>query len=244
MKNKEFFYQQYNKINWENQEKTKINEFVNKFIIKEIISKHKGLDIKIFDIGFGIGFFFKMLSNNLTKHYKNILLEGCEPSDKNYRFSKLNLKIKKGIKLKTFNETFLNTNTKTKFDFITTIYVFPHFAEDELKKVVDKIHSMLDMKGQFILVVANEKYLKQKLKTKKDLFIEKNTISLGSKNYEEILHYSDIPEIGKIIEYNREERFYIDLFGKNKFKLLQKNNLNDSGFIATLLVFEKNQILK
>ena len=37
MKNKEFFYQQYDKINWENQEKTKINSFVNNFIIKEII---------------------------------------------------------------------------------------------------------------------------------------------------------------------------------------------------------------
>ena len=63
MKNKEFFYQQYDKINWENQEKTKINSFVNNFIIKEIILKKKGQDISIFDIGFGIGFFFfKMIS--------------------------------------------------------------------------------------------------------------------------------------------------------------------------------------
>ena len=36
MKNKSFFYLQYNKINWENQEKTKINSNVNDFITKKI----------------------------------------------------------------------------------------------------------------------------------------------------------------------------------------------------------------
>ena len=75
MKNKEFFYLQYDKINWENQEKTKINSLVNNFIIKEIISKNKGKTIRIFDIGFGIGFFIKMLYSKLTKSYKNIVIE-------------------------------------------------------------------------------------------------------------------------------------------------------------------------
>ena len=69
MKNKNFFYLQYDKINWENQEKTKINSFVNNFVIKNIILKKKGPDIKIFDMGFGIGFFFKMLNQNLNKAY-------------------------------------------------------------------------------------------------------------------------------------------------------------------------------
>ena len=86
MKNKNFFYQQYEKINWENQEKTKINSFVNSFIIQEIISKKKSSSIKIFDIGFGIGFFIKMIYKSLNPIYKSIVIEGCEPSDKNYNY--------------------------------------------------------------------------------------------------------------------------------------------------------------
>ncbi len=50
MKNKNFFYLQYNKINWENQEKTKINSLVNNFIIKEIILKKEDKSIKILDL--------------------------------------------------------------------------------------------------------------------------------------------------------------------------------------------------
>ena len=76
MKNKNFFYQQYEKINWENQEKTKINSFVNKFIIQEIISK-KSSGIKIFDIGIGIGFFIKMLCKKLDTIYENITIGVC-----------------------------------------------------------------------------------------------------------------------------------------------------------------------
>ncbi len=90
MKNKEFFYLQYDKVNWQNQEKTKINSFVNNFVIQTIISKKKGDDIKIFDIGFGIGFFLRMLQKNLSKSFKNIILEGCEPSYKNYKNFKSN----------------------------------------------------------------------------------------------------------------------------------------------------------
>jgi len=228
MKNKNFFYLQYDKINWENQDKTKINSFLNNYIIKNIIKKN---NIKIFDIGFGIGFFIRML-----KHLKNITIEGCEPSNKNYKYYLKN-KIKN---FKTHKKTFLNTKTSNKFDFITAIYVFPHFESNELEKTIKKIHSMLNKKGKFILVVANEKYIEKKLKDKRDLFIEKNTIYLNNKKYKEILHYSDVPEIGKIIDYNREERFYIDLFKKNKFKLTKKKNLNDNGFIGTIFVFEKN----
>jgi len=44
MKNKEFFYQQYDKIRWENQEKTKINSFIYDFIIQNIILKKKTSD--------------------------------------------------------------------------------------------------------------------------------------------------------------------------------------------------------
>jgi len=231
MKNKRFFYQQYDKINWQNQEKTKINSFIYNFIIQNIILKKKGPHIKIFDIGFGIGFFMKMLYPHLIKNYRDITLEGCEPSDKNYKYFKSkSLKVRKDVILKTHNKTFLNTKTKEKFDFITAIYVFPHFSPDDLEKTTNKIYSMVKEDGKFVLIVSNEHYLKEKLKTKKDLFIEKNTIRLGDRSYEEILHYSDIPKIGKLIDYYREERFYSDLFKKYDLKLCKKIDFHDSVF--------------
>ncbi|MFH1456814.1 MAG: methyltransferase domain-containing protein [Patescibacteria group bacterium] len=241
MKNRNFFYLQYNKIDWKNQEKTKINSFIYDIVIKNFILKKKGSNISIFDMGFGIGFFYKILYPYLIKKYQTIVLEGCEPSKKNYNYFKNRpLNIKKSTKLKTHKKTFLNTETNRKFDFITSIYVFPHFLFNDLEKTVKKIYSMLNEKGKFILILAEEKYLKRKLKTEKDLFIENNIVSFKNKKYKEILHYSDIPKIGKLIDYNREEKFYVDLFKKNKFKLLQKKNLDDSGFICTLFVFEKN----
>lgn len=239
MKNKEFFYLQYNKINWQNQEKTKINSFVNNFIIKNILTKKKADEIKIFDIGFGIGFFLQMLQKNLSKSFKNIILEGCEPSYKNYKHFKSKPFNLKKVKLRTFNKTFFQTDTDTKFDFLTAIYVFPHFASDELDNVAKKINSMLNNEGKFILVVANEKYLEEKLKSKKDLFIERNTLEFDGKKYKEVLHYSEIPQIGTLIDYNREEKFYLNLFKKHGFDLDLKKDLDDNGFICTIFVFSK-----
>ncbi len=99
---------------------------------------------------------------------------------------------------------------------------------------------MLKNKGRFILVVANELYLKNKLSLMKDLFIEKNTFVYENKNYTEYLHYSNLPSIGKIIDYNREEKFYLTLFKNNGFKLDLKEDLDDNGFICTIFVFSKN----
>ncbi|MBT4538814.1 class I SAM-dependent methyltransferase [Candidatus Woesearchaeota archaeon] len=239
MKNKEFFYLQYNKLKWENQEKTKINSFVNDYIIKEIIIKNSSEKVKMFDIGFGIGFFFKMLTSKLGNLFKDITLEGCEPSNKNFNYFKLK-KIKlNNVNLKIFNKTFLETKTETKFDFITSIYTFTAFVFDELEKSVQKIHSMLNNEGKFIMVVSNEAYLRKKLDAKKDLFIEKNTINYNNKKYTEFLHYSEIPKIGTIIDYNREEELYVNLFENNGFKLEQKKELDDNGFICTIFVFSK-----
>ena len=63
---------------------------------------------------------------------------------------------------------------------------------------------------------------------------------MGGKKYKEILHYSDIPEIGKIIDYNREEQYYLDLFKRNNLKLVEKKALDDNGFVCTIFVFEKS----
>jgi 2-polyprenyl-3-methyl-5-hydroxy-6-metoxy-1,4-benzoquinol methylase len=242
MRNPSFFYQQYQKINWANQEKTKINQGINEFIIKNIILKKKGDSVKVFDVGFGIGFFIKMLYKALRTRYKEIVIEGCEPSKKNYNyFIKKAPKIRKGVKLKTYNSTFLDTQTDEKFDFITVIYVFTHFVDEELKQVVEKIDFMLKEGGKLILIVANEAYLEEKLKVMKDLSIEKNFIYFNGKKYKEFLHYSDIPKIGKIIDINREERFYVDLFKKYGFRVDDKINFNDSGFLATIFVFQKTK---
>ena len=108
MKNKDFFYLQYNKIDWKNQEKTKINSFINNYIIRNIILKHKGSDISVFDIGFGIGFFFKMLLPALGGEYKNSLIEGCEPSRVNYNYylKKKSKKLPPGITINTYQKLF------------------------------------------------------------------------------------------------------------------------------------------
>ena len=186
MKNKEFFYQQYDKINWENQEKTKINSFVYDFIIKNIISKHGGKNIRIFDIGFGIGFFFKALEKEL-KSFNHIYLEGCEPSDKNYKYFLNNVVLGDEISLRGYHKTFQKVSISKRVDFITSIYTFTAFDFEDLEQSVKKIYSMLKEEGKFILVVANEKYLEEKLKTKKDLFIEKSIIKYDGQKYEEIL---------------------------------------------------------
>lgn len=235
MKNKEFFYLQYDKIDWQNQEKTKINSSVNSFIIDSIISKKTGDSISVFDIGFGIGLFLRTLEKSLRKTYRTITLEGCEPSAKNYSYFISG----PSTTIEPYNQTFLKTRTSTRFDFMTAIYVFPHFCSDELDQVAKRIFSLLKAEGRFILVVANEKYLEKKLKEKMDLFIEKNTIEYKGQEYKEVLHYSEIPQIGKVIDYNREERFYLDLFRNNGFELDSKHDLDDNGFICTIFVFSR-----
>jgi cyclopropane fatty-acyl-phospholipid synthase-like methyltransferase len=239
MKNKDFFYLQYNKIDWKNQEKTKINSFINNHIIQNVILKHEGDKISIFDIGFGIGFFFQMLVPTLKGKYKNVLLEGCEPSKVNFDFFEQKKLEEEDISIKTHKETFQNVKTNNGFDFITAIYVFPHFLSEELEQIVQKIHSMLNEKGKFVLTVANQEYIERKLDREEDLFIEKRKIIYNGKQYSETLHYSDIPEIGKVVDYNREETYYLNLFKDNNFELASKEDINDNGFIGTLFVFEK-----
>lgn len=237
-KNKNFFYLQYNKINWKNQEKTKINLFINEYIINNIILKHDKSSLSLFDMGFGVGFFIKTFLKKISPVFKEVNIEGCEPSEVNYsHFAKSKPKEVGRI----FPAGFIETKTKSKFDFITSIYVFPHFLTEDLEKVTAKIKSMLKEQGKFILVLANEKYLKNKLANHKDLFIESSRLNWNNKTYYEVLHYSDIPNIGKVIDYNREERFYLDLFKSTGFHLEKQTSLDDNGFICTLFVFTKNK---
>jgi hypothetical protein len=239
MKNKDFFYLQYDKINWRNQEETKINSYINNCIIQNVISRHTGNDVAIFDLGFGIGFFFKMLLLHFKERYKKIVIEGCEPSTINYKYFESHIGKDFPKEIKGFKETFQAIRTETRFDFITAIYVFPHFLSEDLEEVVRKIYLMLKDSGKFILVLADEKYLENKLRTEKDLYIEEHKIAYKRKEYKEVLHYSDIPKIGKVIDYNREEVYYLDLFENNGFKLDKKETLDDNGFVCTLFVFGK-----
>lgn len=238
MKNKKFFFLQYNKINWRNQEKTRINERINEHIVDNVLSKHDDSSLSLYDIGFGIGFFFKIITEKLEDKFSSLILSGCEPSRDNFEyFNDSNFQNKHHLDVE--ESPFLNANIQNQYDFASAIYVFPHFTSDDLEDVVQKIYSILKPKGKFILVVANEEYIKNKLDKEKDLFIETNVLQLNGKEYEETLHYSEIPEIGKLIDYNREEDFYIDLFNENGFELSTKETFDDNGFLATLFVFEK-----
>src|SRR3989344_754322 len=165
MKNRDFFFQQYDKINWVNQEKTNLNAAVYKFILDEIISREK-TPFKLFDIGSGIGFFIRMLKE---KYADNAYIAGCEPSKKNYDYFVSSDISKNNVTI--YQDTFQNSETDEKFNFITAIYVFPHFVEADLSKVAQKIFGMLNENGKFIMVVSNEEYLRKKLEIKKNLFI-------------------------------------------------------------------------
>jgi SAM-dependent methyltransferase len=206
---------------------------VNKFIIDEIISK-KSIPFKIFDIGSGIGFFIRMLKE---KYADSIYIEGCEPSKKSYDYFVKNNINKNNITI--YPSTFQDFMTDEKFDFITAIYVFPHFIEADLRQVVQKIFGMLNKNGKLVIVVSNEEYLRNKLKTKRDLFIEKNVIEFKGKEYKEYLHYVEIPEMGTVIDYDREEDYYKDLLEDNGLILVKKDTIHSDEYICTIFTFEK-----
>lgn len=236
--NRQFFYEQYNKISWANQEKTKTNFDISRFIIQNIIAGKKGSIIKVFDIGFGIGAFIKMLSKALSPAYKEIIIEGCEPSTKNYNFF-INKQAKLKQKVKAYNAPFLAAKTDEKFDFITAIYVFPHFLPDELKSTAEKISLMLKPGGKFIMAVASEARTRKKLEERKDLLIKQDTICLFGKKYKQVLHYSEIKGMGTVVDYNREDRLYIDLFKKQGLRLAMKKDLKE--YESAVFVFQKKE---
>ncbi len=236
-KNKEFFYLQYNKIDWKNQENTKINAYINEYIIQNILLKHKGDSFSLFDAGFGVGFFMRMVLDAVREKFSNICIEGCEPSIVNFEHFANQKPAEIG---KLYSTGFLETETELTFDYITSIYVFPHFLTEDLEEVALKVKRMLNSGGRFILVLANEKYLEDKLTKQKDLFIESGEVSWNDKTYHEVLHYSDIPGIGKVIDYNREEQFYLDLFASVGLSLEKQEALNDIGFVCSLFVFKKD----
>jgi SAM-dependent methyltransferase len=233
MKNRDFFYQQYDKINWENQEKTGLNSAVNNFIIDTILSK-KNPPFSLFDIGSGIGFFIRMLKEK----YGDILyIEGCEPSEKSFGYFTNSSISKKGVLIHRC--TFQNLRTDHTFDFVTAIYVFPHFVETDLKIIGQKIVDLLNPGGKLIVVVSNEEYLRRKLETKKDLFIEQNIVEFNDKKYKEYLHYVEIPGMGTVIDYDREEDYYKDIMADVGLKLFEKHTINSDEYVCTVFVFEK-----
>jgi 2-polyprenyl-3-methyl-5-hydroxy-6-metoxy-1,4-benzoquinol methylase len=130
MKNKDFFFMQYNKINGKIKIKQKLILQLP-HIIKEIILKKKGPELKLFDMGFGIGFFMKMLLAEAKEKYSKLLIEGCEPSEKNFNALK-------NKEFKISQKPFQEFQTDQKFDFITSIYVFPHFTSEDLEKSLQK----------------------------------------------------------------------------------------------------------
>ncbi len=240
-KDKDSLYVQYDKIKWKNQEKTKLNYLINNKIIEDLASDHEMDEISVYDIGFGIGYFIKMLYYSLAKKYKKIIIEGCEPSIANYEYflKKNHLKIRPGDLVEVTRERYQSVEVNRKFDYITAIYILTNIVFEELDIFAKKAYSMLENGGKFILVVPEEKYITTKINLNKDLFIDSRTIELDNKKYWEVHNYSIVPKIGKLLNYNREERFYVDLFKKNGLELMRKENLDDSGFICTYFTFEK-----
>ncbi len=238
-RDKKFFYEQYEQLNWKNQEETKINSQVNDYISDEVIMRHENESISLFDIGFGVGFFITNLSEKLKTKYKYICIEGCEPAKVSYEhFSKKDIS---GVELKISNQSFLDISSDKTFDFITAIYVFPHFTFDDLESVIKKINSMLNIRGKFIMVITSEKSYKEGLVKGKDLFnlVEDNKVIYQGKEYQEYLHKSLIPGIGDVYDFNRDEALYLEMFKNNGFSVNGQKELNDGYFLNKILVFEK-----
>jgi SAM-dependent methyltransferase len=240
MDNQEYLYRQYDKINWANQINTEINSTLNRFIIEGIINQHSGTELNIFDIGFGVGQLFETLIHSFQNKYENLYIEGCEPASRNYNyFINNSSKNIQNVVLKTHNDTFLNVESDVQFDFITAIYVFPHIVFEDLESTVHKIHSMLRQNGKFILVVANEDFINAKLERTPELVIQENELDYYGSKYHEIIHFSDLPEIGRLIDINRDEKLYEDILLDKGFELIEKSVLDDSGFICSIFVFQK-----
>lgn len=241
MPDNDFLYLQYNELNWPYQAQTNMNGFINEYIIDEVISAGQLSEIKVFDIGFGIGAFIRTLIEKINQQ-TILIIEGCEPSQKNYSYFLNNFPVlRDGISLKTHPKTFLQTQTKKRFDFITAVYVFPHIPRDELTGTAKKIHSMLVPGGRFIMVVMNEHYLKARLESNEEVFslLKKSEFDFGGKKYTEYLHYSDLPGIGRIMDYSRDENFYLNLFIGNGLNLFLRKDLEDSGYICSVYVFQR-----
>lgn len=234
---KDFRYTQYDDLNWASQESSHINGQLNQHLIDTIIAQKKNQDIRLYDIGFGIGFFFNMLMKRLPKHFSNIHLAGCEPSEKNYNHFQASA-LNTG-EIEAEQADFLSTSAKQAFNFITAIYVFPHLTAAEVIASAQKIHTMLDEGGSFIMVVADEAYVDEKLKTKPHLVLDSTITTFKGKEYREILHYSEIPQIGAIIDYNRENGFYTDVFDNHGFHLQQLEAFEDHGFLCSIFTFIK-----
>ena len=93
-----------------------------------------------------------MLNSKLYGKYKKVTLAGCEPSEKNYNyFVKKLLSKKSNVELKLYKNTFQNLKLKEKFDFITAIYVFPHFEYHDLKNVAE-IKDSGNLNSRFCIV--------------------------------------------------------------------------------------------
>lgn len=240
MKNEAFTYHQYEQLNWLIQEETKINSTINRFIIQHILNGKKSEEVRVFDMGFGTGLLLEMLQDALSPEYESITLEGCEPATNHFKHFE-SRSIQSGLaQTRIFNQTFLETCTDTKFDYLISVYVFPHINTDELADVANRIHSMLRADGKFILVVANENQLLAKLHSHPELVIEKRSTMRNGNTYQEHVHYSEIPQIGSIIDINREERYYLELFRELGMEVSFQSTLDDQGFLCSFLVFSKS----
>lgn len=234
-------YEQYNNLNWENQDITGLHAAVYQSIIDFILNNHADSEVSLFDMGFGTGVFLQNLIQVLPNKYSQILLEGCEPSKSYDSFKSPD---NSGVKVKLYKKEFLDFDYENKFNFLTSVYVMVHFKFDELESVIKKIKTMLKSGGFFIFVVASEGHFNNtgtvvKLENFFDL-IESTDIEYNNKTYKEFFTKVNIPGIGEVYDYNREESLYVDMFKQNGFTLDKKIEVEEGIFTNSILFLKNN----
>ncbi len=111
--------------------------------IKVILPKNK--DVKILDIGCGVGRFLKYLQEN---GYKNIY--GVEIGKEQNQFLK-----DKGFDIYQFDIIEFLKNTKEKFNFVSMFDVLEHFTKEEIVELLPLLKNILNDNGILVIRVPN-----------------------------------------------------------------------------------------
>lgn len=232
-------YEQYNAIEWKNQITTRLNEPVNMFIIEKYLTISDKDELRIFDIGFGVGFLFTMVTEKLSSVYNKIYLDGCEPASKSFQYFTEHTPRYENVEFGVVNSPFLTFDTNNAYDVITAVFVLPHIDIHDLVLVASKISTMLNAEGKCIIVIANELQWKQRVHQHEYELLDLEEVELFGRKYKQVLNKTSLPQIGVVTDYNRDEKLYIDMFENQGLILKARTDLEDQGFISTVLVFQR-----
>ncbi len=234
------FYQQYDAVEWSAQMGTHLNRKIYERIIAHI-KKNPSTELSLFDMGFGVGYFLSMLYDAFKDKYNHLLLAGCEPARKSYDYFVTHAPPASENKLSLSNDAFLEVHNEQKFDFVTAIYVLPNFSEELMPSVVRKICSLLKSEGEFIFATTQFQFIEQAISRHPSRVLKDAHFEYNGSLYRETLHWTELPGVGRIKDYNRERRYYLDLFKNGDFDLLQIEEFESDGFPTEIYYFQKNK---